>query len=441
MKKLLQTSAAVFAFAAGFSCPALANTNNVSAGGLTGFRPSLTVSGQGTFAGQFFNGKRTAENGGKGRGNHFGVNDSSIIFDASGKADAFSGAEYSWIVSFDGDGSKTDAVALDNYLKIKTDWGTVIGGNINGIEDRGRGPYTFFGGTGGIEGVYLKTSNLSTGVLPTTDIAGRTKRATKLIYLTPRIAGFMIGVSFTPGSRHIGNNKLRSISDGKSNAFFTEGQSFGQNVWAGSIDFSRCLPYGFAINLSLVGLRGHAKSGVDGALIHRNNRVHDIRSWALGGDISYTYGDHIFKLGAEYVDNNKTQLIKFYRPTAGGDFHSFRGGNAGKIYSIGASYELGSHKFVYGYLRSDRKLGNYALNNGAFTNLGDAKADVHSVTYDKKMAPGWSVFGEYTHYRYRTSDAAAALQTTIKTAVPLNFDDGVRSNNGNAFIVGTKVKF
>lgn len=439
MKKLLVTSAALLAIAGGSSA-VMANTPNVSAG-TAAWRPSLKIAGQASFSSHFHNSKEKHQNSGRGRGTHFALEDSTLIFDVGGKADSFSGLEYSWILSIDGDKSKAgESNIQNNYLKLKNDYGTFMAGNHNGVEDAKHGAHSIMGATGGFDGNYKNAINISTGVVATTDHAGRTKRATKVSYWTPRFWGFQAGVSYTPDTKHHGEGKLNSSGNSSAAKYAGEGTAFGQNTWAGIIDFSRALPYGFAVNLSLSGLIGKSKSGNPGA----NNIVNDAKSWAVGGDVSYTYGDHVFKVGAEYVDNLKTRQVKSLAVTGGNRY--FTGNKAGKIWAVAASYKLGSHKIAYGYFNSTRDLGKVTnvVPANTVTNLGRAKADVHSVTYDKDMAPGWSLYGEFNRFRFRTSQNAVNVQNQIKAGNALNssqLDEGVKGQHGHSVIVGTKIKF
>ena len=441
MKKLLLTSAALVALV---SSAAQAETN-VSAG-TAAWRPALKISGAASFSSHFHNSDRKHENGGKGRGTHFALEDSVINFDVCGKADSFAGLEYSWKVSVDGDKSKaTESNIKDNRLKFKNDYGTFMAGNMNGVEDSGRGAHKIMGAVGGFDGNYKNAINISTGVVATTDMAGRTKRATKITYWTPRLWGIQVGVSYTPDSKALGEGKLRSHTNALTNKSAFNMASFNQSTWSGIIDFSQKLPYGFGINLSLAGLVGKAKAGTQ--ISNQNNTFENARGWAVGGDINYTYGDHIFTVGGEYVDNRKSRMAKGNIALAPGtNLGTFRDGNAGKVWAVAGSYEVGSHKVAYGYFNSRRDLGKWTSPANLDYDLGDAKADVHSVTYDKKMAPGWGLYAEFNHFNFKTTDNAVMVQDTVRAAwnaasTSSNFDYGVKNNKGHSVIVGTKIKF
>lgn len=443
MKKLLLISTAVLGIA-GASSAGNADTN-VSAGS-TAWRPNLMISGQTSVSQHFHNSKRTHENGGKGRGDHLAVEDSNLGFEVRGKAEAFAGIDYGYKVTIDTDTGKTTTSNLkDNYVTFKNDYGTLQAGNVVGVEDLTRGAHKIMGATGGFGGNYKNAINLSTGIVATTDLAGRTKRAGKVNYFTPRFYGLMLAVSVAPDTKQLGEAKLQSKlnTNANTNNFAPNGNAFGQNVWSGLIDFSRSLGYGFDVNLSLAGMVGKAKSGFQDrgqSTLHEN-----IASWALGGELGYTYGDNIFRLGGEYVNNRNTYLAKSLQSTNGGTNYLFKNGDAGRVWAVAGSYEVGSHKVAYGYFESKRKMGDYSSNGTTFTKLGDAKARVHSVTYDKKMAPGFSLYAEYNHFRFTTSDAAAAMQNAVKTTgttnLGNNLENGVKSNNGHSVIIGTKVKF
>lgn len=453
MKKFLIASTAALAMAVG--SPTVKADTNVSAG--TGsWRPWLKISGEADFISQFFSNDRGDLNGGKGRGQVFGVQNSTLQFDACGKADpAFFGSfDYNLILSLSGNKGKSDNSDIkDIYLKLKNDWLTFAIGNMNGVEDRKRGGSKLWGGVGGGDGDYINAINVPTGVVTTADHATRTKRATKMSIFTPRLWGFLVAVSFTPRTRHFGENKV-ATKTGSTGSYFREGNSFGQNVWSGIIDFSHELPYGFSINASVSGVIGTAKSGVAtnaaAAGVASHERLfHDPCSFAVGGDIGYTYGDHIFHIGGEYVNNqNSYQSHALRFGGAAAEQFLFQGGDAGDVWTIVGSYEIGSYMIAYGYLNSRRDLGKYARTDaGPEIDLGCADADVHSVTLDKKMAPGFGVYAEYTHFRFCSTDNAAALAREIKENGDSPFintsdlGDGLKENDGHSIIVGAKIKF
>ena len=291
MKKILFASAAVLAMAVG--SPVVKADTNVSAGNAQ-WRPWLKISGEADFISQWFCNKRCNENGGKGRGQVFGVQNSTLAFDVCGKADpAFFGSfDYNLVMSISGNKGNSDNSIKEIYMKLKNDWLTFIAGNKNGVEDGKRGAANLMGALGGFNGDYVNAVNVSTGVVTTTDLRARTKKATKVSIYSPRIWGFMLGVSFTPRSRHFGENEVASKT-GSTNSFFREGNAFAQNTWAGIIDFSKSLPYGFDVNLSVTGIVGKAKSGLNfgpattpGANVAtRESIFQNACGFAVGGDI------------------------------------------------------------------------------------------------------------------------------------------------------------
>lgn len=161
MKKLLLISTAILGLAV--ASPVVQADTNVSAGSAA-WRPNLLISGQSSFSSHFFKNSRRDENGGKGRGTHFAVEDSTLAFEVRGKAEAFAGIDYGYRLSIDGDSGKTVTSNLkDNYFTLKNDYGTIQGGNANGAEDLTRGAYNLMGATGGWAGNYKNAVAVSTG--------------------------------------------------------------------------------------------------------------------------------------------------------------------------------------------------------------------------------------------------------------------------------------
>ena len=327
----------------------------------------------------------------------------------------------------------------ENHLRLKGEWGTFIFGNAQGVESTmARGAFSVMGGTGGFDGNFYTVVNVPTGVFIRTDLVGATKLATKATYLTPRVWGIQLGVSFTPNSEHKGENRngephyLTSTKDPK--------EPFDINNVAGAINYSNAFANGVKLDLSLTGIFGKTRRP-DGASPANNTTGTALdffstadrdrtKSYAVGGTIEFRG----FECGAEWLDNGDSR--EFKNPSDKG----LGGFDAGEAYSFAAAYTYGPDRISLGYYHSERKF------NGS-----DAEADVYSVTYDRQFAPGFGVFAEYNNFGLKTHDAALTYADTLRfnagqerelTGDGSNLPKrGTGGNNGHVLTLGMKFKF
>lgn len=458
MKKiLLATTALVTAFAfnavAGddsgstsmtTATPPVANANP--------WRPELKISGEGKFSYYNFRNKNRSTNGGKGYGHHFSFEDTRVNFEAVGNADSFfglNGTEYGFLLAVTAERDRQQSVE-EARLKVKNSYGTAMFGNTNGVEDYSYGANNIMGGTGGVYGNYTNVVNKATGVITTNDPTTRTRKGTKVNLFTPRFAGFQLGVSYTPDTKHEGAAKVSTINNNNTNLYGTsmfDDRAFGKTSWAGNLNFNHTFQNGFDAKVSVTGMTENSGTGYTAATATNNATINDGRAWQVGGEFSYAG----VTLAGDYLDNRKSRVPGStpFNLNAGGN-HFLNDADAGKVYTVALAYELGTHKVSVGYMHSDRKMGRVSATAGGATaaagDLGKAKATVWSATYDKQFAPGWAGYVEYVNFSYKSTDNAATAQTYYKGtggagANNSSLGDGVAKNNGHVVIIGTKVKF
>lgn len=465
MKKiLLATTALVTAFA--FNAEAGENggstamtTATTPVANANPWRPELKISGEGKFSYYNFRNKHRDTNGGKGYGHHFSFEDTRVNFEAVGNADSFfglNGTEYGFLLAVTAERDRNQSVE-EARLKIKNSFGTAMFGNTNGVEDYSYGATNIMGGTGGVYGNYTNVVNKATGVITTNDPTIRTRKGTKVNLFTPRFAGFQLGVSYTPDTKHEGAAKLSSINNNNTNLYGTsmfDDRAFGKTNWAGNINFNHTFQNGFDAKVSVTGMTENSQtgylsgnaSGIGTPIPTATPTINDGRAWQVGGEFSYAG----VTLAADYLDNRKSRVpgsLPADAAAAAGVAPSYlRGADAGKVYTFGLAYELGTHKVSVGYMHSTRKMGGLSTTpSGAIvTDLGKAKATVWSATYDKQFAPGWAGYVEYVNFSYKSTDNAATAQNNYKTNIDSgnkSLQDGLAKNNGHVVIIGTKVKF
>lgn len=405
-------------------------------------KPTLTISGEATGSYHIFDNGNTK--GEKGHGGHFAIEDSALYFLVSGRMDWFGQMFYDWQLSLNGDTGEDKAVE-ENRLRVRGEWGTVMFGNHQGVENfMSRGAFGVMGGTGGFDGNFKTVVNRPTGILLTTDMVGATKYATKATYVTPRaLYGFQAGVSYTVNSEHKGEGSDNGPHNRTS--LKTPGEAFDMNSWAGGINWLHSFENGLNLAVSATGIVASSRRPDTTRLphVHNNNmftatqraRVHNTASWAVGGVAEFRG----FELGAEYIDNGKSRQYKTTGDFRDAGYQGVLGGfDAGEAWSVAAAYTYGPDRLAVGYYNSERKF------NGK-----DSNVDVWSVTYDRQVAPGFSLFAEGNWFGMDTSTHAKEFQTAVKSAaeshsardVPKLPSSATDDNNGHALILGAKFRF
>jgi outer membrane protein OmpU len=189
-KLLLGTSALLGAGLLATASPASAQQGpTVSPGG----KLNVSVSGFARFV--WVAGDVKERFGGKQSSSDF-RNDTEVHIIARGK-DESTGIEYGATVEFEADTNRTDNTD-ETWVILKGTFGEFRFGDEDGASDLMKlGAFTIAAGTGGIDGT-VDLPRLVAGV--------NTGDATKIIYFTPRIAGFQAGVSYTPQADSNGDN-------------------------------------------------------------------------------------------------------------------------------------------------------------------------------------------------------------------------------------------
>ena len=424
MKKLLLGSTALAICISGLASPAQAAASKDK-------MPSLRISGETKAVTHIF--KNSKPRGEFGYGTLFAMEDSTVRFHVEDDF-TFMGEKQKvdWLLGVTGD-TNAPVAAEENRLRFRGNWGVLYFGTHQGAESiMARGAFAVMGATGGFDGNGMDTVIKPTGVLTGTDVIGATKYADKVTYITPRVFGVQLGASYTPNSEHKGEG-----SDGLPH-YHSSTKSpkvpFDQSSWAGGINFLREFECGLSITLSATGILAHSNPGQRGGLDTSNlfnrtttARVHDTKSYALGGVAEY-FG---FELGAEWIDNGNSRQVKnlaqITDPTLVGGF------DAGEAFSIAAGYTFGANRLAAGYYGSERKYNGSKIHG-----------NIYSVTYDRKLAPGLSLFAEGNLYNLHGTQQAANFQNAIQASagtLSSKLDDGRKRNNAHAVLLGAKLKF
>jgi outer membrane protein OmpU len=320
------------------------------------------------------------------------VTDNEIIIRASDKLDN----GLAWAVKIEleantDDGSnstdtRTDGTTADEAtLTLTGTWGQVFFGDDDGPGDTMRvngARAVSSAGTGGDGGDWRRWVNWTTASNrfysnPAEDFGRDTSDAPKIAYITPRIAGFQAGASFSPDRNDAGRYRDPD-NNGTEQSFWELGVNYTQK-------FDQVL-------VSVAATAGLADN--------ENANLQDTRAWSVGGMVGYAG----FKLAAGYGTDGDSRRAKTATNT------DLTGWDVGVGYSIGA-WDIG-----LSYFRSE--VGNE-------NRSGEHTLDVAALGATYALGTGLSVYAEGVWF---STDSATNNATS--------FD-----NEGLALITGIGVSF
>ena len=431
VKALFRTSAFTgLAMIAMGSMPAYGET--LTSGAIA---PSLKIDGF-TAINSYFVNQQRRENGKGGPQPHIGVDVSNLYFTILGTS--VNGLEYMYRVTLEtipNSGSIVD----QNYVQIKSAIGTFQVGDIVGPEDTmiwdaGK----IIGGTGGFDGGYNNVYNMSAGVMRGNDNIGDTGNSTKVVYYSPELMGWQVGVAYTPSTAHRGSEKLDNMAGkgitkypGNRGLYEVSGnQPFDLRNVAMGLTYRKEMG---KWNMTLSGAGIIAKTYFFNSIIQPNSsgRVpfQNTKAYQLGFVMGY--GD--FRFGGGYLNNGKSHLPRDPNFTYGDprvNLTSMNNGNAGYAWNLGAGYTIGAYQLAASYQRTNRNTGD----------LQKAGSDFYTATLDVTPLQGLKIYTEVDYIRSRTNSTAIARETSF-LANAKSVNTGVGNNAGLMGIVGTKISF
>jgi hypothetical protein len=384
--------------------------------------------------------QQQSENGRGGPQPHIGVDASNLFFTVRGAS--ATGFEYLYRLTLETiPGS--DSTFDQNYIEFrKNGWVGQIGNNVGPADTMIFDAGKIIGGTGGFDGAYNNVYNMSAGVMRGNDNVGDTGNATKIVVYTPEAMGFRVGLSYTPNTKHRGDEGLDTRSNrggynripGNRGLYPNNGvQPFDlRNIELG-ITYKKEMGK-WSMTLSAAGITAKSyffdSNGPIGAAQGRRP-VQNTKAYQLGGILGY--GD--WRFGAGYLDNGKSHLPRtpnFMVVNNNVSLDSMYNGNAGKAWNVGAGYTMGAYQFAASYQGTTRDTGN----------IMKAKSDFYSATVDVTPLQGLKVYTEIDYIQSRTNTAAVARESSVIAAAGSKpFNRAIGNNSALLGIVGTKISF
>jgi outer membrane protein OmpU len=323
-----------------------------------------------------------------------------IVVKADGKAD--NGLLYGTKIELQTTG--TGATGASNNAETTDEasvyiagfWGRLELGDFDGASDT-LAIYAPLVGVEGIDGDYADFIT-NTGVINGVSVEmGRqpwgaiiknpdSSDATKVMYLTPRFAGFQAGFSYTPENGDEG----QSVVGTKNSVGYSDFLEYGIN-YTGNFD-------GLTVAASATGTSGNGR-GTVGAVAG----LKDFSAWQVGGQVGYAG----FKLGGGYVDADNFNVPT---RTDSGDQHAW---HAGASYTTGPIAVGLTYADAEGYKRAP---GTYA-----------DQYQVYGVSGAYTLAPGLLLQSDLM---FVDEELKANAATTVK-----------RDTDEYVWLISTRVNF
>lgn len=224
--------------------------------------------------------------------------------------------------------------------------------------------------------------------------------ATRVVYFSPRIAGFQLGASYTPRNDD-SQNSVNRLKTGTATATSTF-QSSMQDLWEVGANYDAKFG-GFGVKAGAGYYGGQASDAVGGGASFK-----DLRAWQAGLQVSFAG----VALGGSYTDFGKSGLNK---SSAIAPFQE-----RANVWQLGAQYTLGPIVVGAGWSRGQ--------DSGSVTVAGKRKLDVYEVGASYTVAPGFAVQAQYDYFK-----ADSDLPFTAAT--------GDRDDKGSIVILRTTLAF
>jgi len=342
---------------------------------------------------------------------------------AEGKSDSLTyGAVLRLEMVGNGSDGMSDARNSRSHIYLDTDAGSVqLGSNFAASKLMQVDASTIASATGGIDGDW--TNFVSTNWASTKNAAGlnanvvnvlqsytvnnvdtlsnrmdsNSESSRKITYMSPRISGLQLGLSFAPDfNNNGGNNVLTSANvDAKGKVTVIDNLYFGlpvrvKNLWSLGLNYTNSFN-DVNVAFSAVADKGQAVRQDD-------VKFNDLKTYSLGGVV----GTNGFSVAASYHNDGKS-----LRTTDVNLKSSW--------WTAGVAYENGPMSTSLTYLSGKKSVKSDAR---------DLKTQIVSLGADYEVAPGLKPFAEVTMVNFK----------------PKNFDQENKAK-ATVFLIGTKLKF
>jgi len=301
-------------------------------------------------------------------------------------------------------GGKDNSTTDNTYIFVESSLGRVeVGSNYSASKTMGITGGSVARGTGGVTGDWDSFANIDekndTGFYNSTSLLGDSFKVSstnsevtnKITYYTPQVAGFQLGVSYSPDNTVNGNTGVANVDPSKKdiknlfNAGLTYNQTFDQ----------------ITLGVSAIGSTGSVKKGTTATA-----RKHNYQGYAFGSSLSYA--------GFSVSGNWGTNIKKYYT-IDGANANSIGGSNVTKdvkFWSTAVAYVQGPFGVSANYYNSQ--------------SASKHKLNAWALSADYSLAPGITPYAEFVQFQGKYNKTLNVTAT---------------KNKGNVFLVGTALSF
>ena len=359
-------------------------------------------------------------------GLEFVAGEAELDFKAEGKMD--NGTEYGAVIVINAEKGDIDIDKMYLQLINNNKFGTLKCGNLKGADDS----YMFSGqqlleANFGIDGIITSQLDYATGALNPRGPIGFSNKATKIAYYSPSFAGFTLGFSYTPDTRHVGHdNRNKGSKAFGNNALYAEGDDdkekpYGLHNVALGLKYDKDFGNGFKVRGAFVFVNENTQditttcyivekiegNSTDYILMpeHKTSekiKLNNANSWMASLELTY---DKV-TVAAGYYRSGKSRLPKEEEFTKDGQMRLFpafmvdKNGDSGHSWNVGVKWDVNDKFALTGvYHNASRKI----------TNNEKATAQVLTFAAEYKINKNFKLFGEVDLLSSKSSPYACSL--------------------------------
>jgi hypothetical protein len=224
----------------------------------------------------------------------------------------------------------------------------------------------------------------------------------KIVYYSPRFAGFQVGFGYAPDDK--ASSAIGGGADETGVGFNSDADAAGvSEVWVIAANYVN--KFG-GVDVALYGSYGEGDDEAAASMA-------DPQTWAVGGTLGYMG----FKIGGNY--RNDEDNFGVGTVTAAGLERD--------EYELGASYSTGPWTFGLAYWHTKQELG---------TGVSEQESDYYSLGIRYALGPGVTLNGGIQHYDTDAGTNAAGTKFTL--AAP---GGGGLDGDATVFLLGTALSF
>lgn len=384
----------------------------------------------------------------------FVAGEAGLTFDAHGTFD--NGLKYGGNINIQVVKSDIDIDKIYASLEHKK-FGQLFMGNLKGPDSVFNvGGQSLIGGCGGINGAILANLDYSTAVPTARAMIGDSNKSTKMVFFTPKFAGFQVGMGFTPDTKHHGHDirdrNSGDSSNGNNPGLFRKGDDdkerpSGKNNFAIGLRFEHELAHELTLRAAAAfvtektqKLKTSIYDATEIVADEKDNKLAkspESKEIELNNAKSYQFSLGLtfrnITVAGGYFNSGKSRLPteSMYKSSDGKSviipgFMCDKDGNAGRGWNIGARIDWKKLALAAVYHRTWRNV----------TKDDKAVGNVVTVTADYLIKPSFKIFAEFDYVTSKSCDYACNLNN-----INMKNKSAIAKQSGTILAAGATVQF